>query len=182
MTICSGDQPFKNYLASCRRKVPGSPSLPGRKRKRLSRASAMKSAVFTRSCPRASTTSCYRPGGAPLRPHYRHGLVAANRARDRGHGLGLSFRFPHTWSSVSRGRSRGLRSSRGYRNHEKWGGVMSEESETQAELILAAEDCAPELFDDLDKFSTRNDCRASSTLEPTVPSCCAVAEGVARAP
>jgi hypothetical protein len=36
---------------------------------------------------------------------------------------------------------------------------MTQESETQAELILAAEDCAPDLFDDLHKFSTRNDRR-----------------------
>ncbi|WNG43293.1 helix-hairpin-helix domain-containing protein [Archangium minus] len=41
---------------------------------------------------------------------------------------------------------------------------MSQESETQAELILAAEDCAPDLFDDLHKFSTRNDQRVLLTL------------------
>jgi hypothetical protein len=41
---------------------------------------------------------------------------------------------------------------------------MSQESETQAELILAAEDCAPDLFDDLHKFSTRNDRRVLLAL------------------
>lgn len=41
---------------------------------------------------------------------------------------------------------------------------MSQEIETQAEFILAAEDCAPELFDDLHKFSTLNDRRVLLTL------------------
>ncbi len=41
---------------------------------------------------------------------------------------------------------------------------MSQEAETQAELILAAEDCAPELFDELHNFSTLNDRRVLLTL------------------
>ncbi|WP_147451585.1 helix-hairpin-helix domain-containing protein [Corallococcus llansteffanensis] len=41
---------------------------------------------------------------------------------------------------------------------------MSQEAETQAELILAAEDCAPELFDELHRFSTLNDRRIITTL------------------
>lgn len=41
---------------------------------------------------------------------------------------------------------------------------MSVESDGQSELILAAEDCAPEDFDSLHKFSTRNDARILRAL------------------
>ena len=41
---------------------------------------------------------------------------------------------------------------------------MSQETETQAELILAAEDCAPDAFDDLHKFSSTTDRRILLTL------------------
>jgi hypothetical protein len=41
---------------------------------------------------------------------------------------------------------------------------MSQEAEAQTELILAAEDCEPDLFDDLHKFSTRYDRRVLLTL------------------
>jgi hypothetical protein len=41
---------------------------------------------------------------------------------------------------------------------------MSQESEAQAELILAAEDCPPEQFDDFHKFTTRNDRRVILSL------------------
>ncbi|MBI4820613.1 MAG: ATP-binding protein [Deltaproteobacteria bacterium] len=41
---------------------------------------------------------------------------------------------------------------------------MSDEAEAQAELILAAEDCDAELFDELHKFPTRNDKRVLGSL------------------
>ncbi|MCY1033280.1 hypothetical protein OV207_17635 [Corallococcus sp. BB11-1] len=41
---------------------------------------------------------------------------------------------------------------------------MSQEIDAQAELILAAEDCAPELFDEMHTFSTLNDRRVLLTL------------------
>jgi hypothetical protein len=41
---------------------------------------------------------------------------------------------------------------------------MSDSLEGQAELILAAEDCEPEAFDDLHRFSTRNDKRILTSL------------------
>jgi hypothetical protein len=41
---------------------------------------------------------------------------------------------------------------------------MNDTAEGQAELILAAEDCEPEIFDDLHRFSTRNDNRILLSL------------------
>src|ERR1041384_4725025 len=38
------------------------------------------------------------------------------------------------------------------------------DSDGQAELILAAEDCEPDIFDDLHRFSTRNDKRILTSL------------------